>query len=225
MFGTFYNVIMIVIGSLIGAVLKKGLKEAYHIILMQAMGLVAIGLGINAIVQHLPKSDFPILFIVSLAIGSVIGQMLQLEQRFQTGVARFSKGNLAEGLATAVLLYCIGALSILGPVEAALHGDYTYLLANGTLDGITSIVLASTFGIGIAFSAIAVFLWQGGIYVVTLFMKTSLSLSLMNEIQIIGGILILATGLNILGTVKIKTMNMLPALVIPLVFFMLLHLF
>lgn len=72
MFGTFYNVIMIVIGSLIGAVLKKGLKEAYHTILMQAMGLVAIGLGINAIVQHLPKSDFPILFIVSLATAVLL---------------------------------------------------------------------------------------------------------------------------------------------------------
>lgn len=225
MVGTLYNVVMIVVGSVLGAWLKKGLKEAYHTLLMQAMGLVAMGLGINAIVQHLPKSTFPILFIVSLAIGSVVGQMLQLEHRFQKGMARFSKGNLAEGLATAILLYCIGALSILGPIEAALHGDYTYLLANGTLDGMTSIVLASTFGIGIAYSAVVVFIWQGSIFLIALFMKTNVSMTLMNEIQIIGGILILATGLNILGVVKIKTMNMLPALLIPVLFFMLLYLF
>ncbi|WP_345760858.1 DUF554 family protein, partial [Bacillus sp. PBIB7] len=157
MFGTIFNTVMIIAGSIIGGIFKKGIKDEYQDILMQAMGFAAVALGINAITQHLPDSKYPILFIVSLAIGGLLGQIINLELRFNKLVNKFSKSNLAEGLSTAVLLFCIGSLSILGPVEAALHGDYTYLLTNGMLDGITSIVLASTFGFGIAAAAIVLF--------------------------------------------------------------------
>ncbi|WOD65546.1 DUF554 domain-containing protein (plasmid) [Niallia taxi] len=223
MFGTFFNVGMIIAGSIIGSIFKKGIKDEYHSILMQAMGLVAMGLGINAIVQHLPSSEYPVLFIVSLAIGGIIGQKLELETRFNALVNKYSKGNLAEGLSTAILLFCIGSLSILGPVEAALKGDYTYLLANGMLDGITSIVLASTFGIGIAVAAIVLFCWQGSIYLIALLMENSLSNALLNEITIVGGILILASGLSILGIKKCNTLNLLPSLLIPPLVFLIMH--
>lgn len=223
MFGTLFNVGMIVVGSIIGSIFKKGIKAEYHEILMQAMGLVAMGLGINAIVQHLPFSKYPVLFIVSLAVGGLIGQKLDLESRFNALVSKYSKGNLAEGLSTAILLFCIGSLSILGPVEAALKGDYTYLLANGMLDGITSIVLASTFGIGIAIAAIVLFAWQGSIYLIALLMENSLSTDLLNEVTIVGGILILASGLSILGIKKCKTLNLLPALMVPPIVFFIMH--
>lgn len=223
MFGTLFNVGMIVVGSIIGSIFKKGIKAEYHEILMQAMGLVAMGLGINAIVQHLPFSKYPVLFIVSLAVGGLIGQKLDLESRFNALVSKYSKGNLAEGLSTAILLFCIGSLSILGPVEAALKGDYTYLLANGMLDGITSIVLASTFGIGIAIAAIVLFAWQGSIHVIALLMENSLSTDLLNEVTIVGGILILASGLSILGIKKCKTLNLLPALMVPPIVFFIMH--
>ncbi|MEI2466762.1 DUF554 domain-containing protein [Niallia taxi] len=223
MFGTFFNVGMIIAGSIIGSIFKKGIKDEYHSILMQAMGLVAMGLGINAIVQHLPSSEYPVLFIVSLAIGGIIGQKLDLETRFNVLVNKYSKGNLAEGLSTAILLFCIGSLSILGPVEAALKGDYTYLLANGMLDCITSIVLASTFGIGIAVAAIVLFCWQGSIYLIALLMENSLSNALLNEITIVGGILILASGLSILGIKKCNTLNLLPSLLIPPLVFLIMH--
>lgn len=223
MFGTLFNVGMIVVGSIIGSVFKKGIKDEYHEILMQAMGLVAMGLGINAIVQHLPLSKYPVLFIVSLAVGGLVGQKLDLESRFNALVSKYSKGNLAEGLSTAILLFCIGSLSILGPVEAALKGDYTYLLANGMLDGITSIVLASTFGIGIAIAAIVLFAWQGSIYLIALLMENSLSTDLLNEVTIVGGILILASGLSILGIKKCKTLNLLPALMVPPIVFFIMH--
>ncbi|MGG0740950.1 DUF554 domain-containing protein [Niallia taxi] len=223
MFGTFFNVGMIIAGSIIGSIFKKGIKDEYHSILMQAMGLVAMGLGINAIVQHLPSSKYPVLFIVSLAIGGIIGQKLDLETRFNALVNKYSKGNLAEGLSTAILLFCIGSLSILGPVEAALKGDYTYLLANGMLDGITSIVLASTFGIGIAVAAVVLFCWQGSIYLIALLMENSLSNALLNEITIVGGILILASGLSILGIKKCNTLNLLPSLLVPPLVFLIMH--
>ncbi|MGG1397685.1 DUF554 domain-containing protein [Bacillus salipaludis] len=225
MYGTIFNTVMIIVGSMVGSIFKKGIKDEYHEILMQAMGLVAMGLGINALVQHLPSSKYPVLFIVSLAIGGLLGQKLKLESEFNGLVNKYSKGNLAEGLSTAILLFCIGTLSILGPVEAALKGDYTYLLANGTLDGITSIVLASTFGIGIAVAGIVLFIWQGSIYLIAILMKNALSNDLLNEVQIVGGILILASGLSILGIKKCNTLNLLPSLMIPPIVFLIIHLF
>ena len=225
MFGTIFNVIMILLGSIVGSIFKKGIKDEYHNILMQAMGLVALGLGINALVQHLPSSKYPVLFIVSLAVGGLLGQWLDLEAKFNALINKYSKGNLAEGLATAILLFCVGTLSILGPVEAALNRDYTYLLANGMLDGITSIVLASTFGIGIVVSAIVLFFWQGSIYLIAILIGNYINQDLLNEVSIIGGILIIASGLSILGIKKCNTLNLLPSIMIPPLVFWVMHLF
>ena len=223
MYGTIFNVAMIIGGCIIGSIFKKGIKDEYHQMLMNTMGLAAMALGINAIVQHLPKSEYPVLFIVSLAIGGLIGQKFNLDARFNTLVNRYSNGNLAEGLSTAILLFCIGTLSILGPIEAALNGNYTYLLANGMLDGITSIVLASTFGFGIAFAAVVLFLWQGSIYLMATLVESSISAVLLNEVSIVGGILILASGLGILDIKKFNTLNMLPALAVPPIVFLFMH--
>lgn len=225
MFGTFFNVAMIIIGSTLGTVFKKGMKDRYQTILMQAMGLAALALGVNAIVGHLPDSKYSVLFIISLAIGAIVGEKLDLDARFTNVVKKFSKSNLAEGLSTAILLFCIGSLSILGPVEAALHGNYSYLLANGMLDFVTSLVLASTFGFGIALSAGVLFLWQGSIYLVAKALESTVNVDLLNEVSIVGGVLIMASGLSILGIKKFKTMNFLPALLVPPVFFLILKIF
>ncbi|MCM3225894.1 DUF554 domain-containing protein [Terribacillus saccharophilus] len=225
MFGTLFNVAMIIIGSTLGTVFKKGMKDRYQTILMQAMGLAALALGINAIVGHLPDSKYSVLFIISLAIGAIVGEKLDLDARFTNVVKKFSKSNLAEGLSTAILLFCIGSLSILGPVEAALHGNYSYLLANGMLDFVTSLVLASTFGFGIALSAGVLFLWQGSIYLVAKALESTVNVDLLNEVSIVGGVLIMASGLSILGIKKFKTMNFLPALLVPPVFFLILKIF
>ncbi|XAK57121.1 DUF554 domain-containing protein [Bacillus inaquosorum] len=225
MFGTIFNTVMIIAGSVIGGIFKKGIKGEYQDILMQAMGFAAVGLGINALTQHLPDSKYPILFIVSLALGGLLGQIINLELRFNKLVNRFSKSNLAEGLSTAILLFCIGSLSILGPVEAALNENYTYLLTNGMLDGITSIVLASTFGFGIATAAIVLFAWQGSIYLFAKVMESAINTDLINEITIVGGILILSSGLSILGIKKFKTLNLLPSLLIPPVVIFVIHVF
>lgn len=225
MIGTIFNVIMILVGSTIGSLFKKGIKKEYHDVLMTAMGLVALAIGVNAIVQYMPLSTYPVLFIVSLALGGVIGQMLNLEEKFNNAVSKYSKGDLAKGLSTAILLYCIGTLSILGPVEAAVNQNYTYLITNGILDGITSIVLASTFGFGIALSAVAVFLWQGSIYLFALIMENAINTNILNEVNIIGGILILMAGLGILNIKSFKTMNYLPALAVVPVMYMIFNFF
>lgn len=223
MIGTIFNVVMIIVGSFAGSYFKKGIKPEYNEILTQALGLAAMLIGINAVVEHMPKSHYPVLFIVSLAVGGLFGEWVNFEKRFDNLVGKFSKKsadggkNLAEGLATAVLLYCIGSLSILGPIQEALNNDSTFLFTNGMLDGITSVVLASTFGIGMALAAVAVFVWQGSIYLIAMLLQNSINTNMITELTIVGGILIFASGLGLLNIKKIKVLNLLPALFVPIV--------
>lgn len=220
MLGTIVNTATIMAGSIIGSVVKKGINEKYQQALFNAMGLAATAIGINAVVSHMGDSKYPVLFIVSLALGSLIGTMLDISGRFDRLVAKFSKSNLGEGLGTGILLYCIGTLSILGPVMSAVYGDNTYLFTNATLDLVTSMVLASTYGIGMILAAPVLFLWQGTIYLVAHYLSVSFfSEDLLVELSVVGGILIASSGLNILKIKDVKTMNMLPSLLVPILFF------
>lgn len=219
MLGTIVNTITIVTGSLIGSVVRKGIKEEYQGALFTAMGLAATALGINAVVSNMPDSQYPVLFIISLAIGSLVGTILDIDGQFQKLTGRFASSQLGQGLSTAILLFCIGTLSILGPIQSALYGDHTYLLTNATLDFVTSMVLASTYGIGIALAAVVLFLWQGSIYLGAGFLSAFLSPELLTEISIIGGVLIASSGIGILGLKDCKTLNMLPALLVPALWF------
>ena len=217
MIGTLFNTCMILVGSIIGSLLKKGLKEKQQRVLFDAMGLAAAGIGINAIVNNMPDSQYPVLFIVSLAVGSIIGTSLDIDAKFQHIV---DASGLGQGLSTAILLFCIGTLSILGPMQSALYGDETFLFTNGTLDLVTSMVLASTYGIGIAFAAGVLFLWQGGIYLGASFLTEFISDTFMTELSIVGGFLIAASGFSILKIKDFKTMNLLPSLLVPVIFFL-----
>ena len=218
MLGTIVNVGTILTGSVVGSLFKKGIGEKQQNALFNAMGLAAAGLGINAVVQNMPKSNYPVLFIVSLALGSLIGTTLELDTRFQKLADRFSVGQLSKGLSTGILLFCIGTLSILGPINSALYGDNTYLFTNATLDLVTSMVLASTYGLGIALCAVVLFLWQGSIYLLATLLGPFMTADMMTELSIVGGFLIASSGLSILGIKDCKTMNMLPALAVPLIF-------
>ena len=222
MIGTFVNVGTILAGSLIGSILKKGIKEKYQGALYNAMGLAACAIGMNAVATHMSQSIYPVLFIVSLAVGSLIGTILDLDNRFQSMVNKHSKSNLGQGLSTGILMYCIGTLSILGPVMSALQGDHTYLFTNATLDFVTSMVLASTYGIGMMLAAPVLFCWQGSIYLIAKYLSGSFfSGPLLAELSIVGGILIFSSGLGILKIKDCKTLNMLPSLFIPMIFFLL----
>lgn len=220
MIGTIVNTGTIIIGTLVGVVLKKGIKEKYQQALFNAMGLAATALGINAVVSHMSQSKYPVLFIVSLAIGSLIGYIINIDEKFEKLTKKYSNSNLGQGLSTAVLLYCIGTLSILGPVMSIMYGDNTYLFTNATLDLVTSMVFASTYGIGMIFAAPILFAWQGTIYLIASFLSASFfSNDLIVEISIVGGILIASSGINILKIKDCKTLNMLPSLFIPIIFF------
>ena len=234
MIGTIVNTATILLGSFIGSIAKKGIKEEYKGALFTAMGLAATALGINAIVNHLPDSEYPVLFIISLAAGSLIGTIIDIEGRFQRLSKRFSSSDLGQGLSTATLIFCIGTLSILGPIESALHGDHTFLFTNATLDFVTSMVFASAYGIGIAIAigignnvdiAVILFCWQGAIYMIASLLGAVISTELMTELSIVGGILIASSGLSILGIKDCKTMNLLPSLLIPVIWFLIKNFF
>lgn len=219
MIGTIVNTATILTGSVIGSIVNKGIKEEYQGALFNAMGLAAFMLGVNAVVSHMGSSKYPVLFIASLAIGSLLGTIWDLDGKFKKLTSRFASSNLGEGLSTAILLFCIGTLSIVGPIESAINGNHTYLFTNATLDFVSSMVLASTYGIGIALAGIVLFFWQGAIYLGASFLSAFLSDALMAEISIVGGVLIATSGLSILKIKDCKTMNMLPSLLVPAVWF------
>lgn len=221
MIGTFVNTAAILIGSVAGGFLRRGIRREQTNALYTAMGLAALLLGANATINHLPDSSYPVLFIASLAIGAVVGTALDLDRRFKALSGRISGSELAKGLTTGILLYCVGTLSMVGPVMSALYGDNTYLYTNAMLDLVTSAVLASTYGFGMVWAAPVLFLSQGTIYVVALCARDFISEELICEISIVGGALIAASGLGVLNIKDCKPLNLLPALFVPVCFFLL----
>ena len=155
------------------------------------------------------------LFIASLAIGGAIGSSLRLGERMGNATSRRGGKELGQGLVTGCLLFSVGTLSILGPVQSSLYGDATFLFTNALLDFVTSMVLASTYGVGMCIAAVVLFVWQGSIYALTVLLGDFISGSMMTELSIVGGCLIMMSGISILGFKESKTLDFLPALAVP----------
>lgn len=225
MIGTIVNTCTIIVGSIVGAVMHRGVKDKYKETLYTVLGLVCLGIGLNAVISNFGKSEYPVLFIVSIAVGSVAGTAMNLDGRFARLVGKHSKAgqhtNLADGLSTAILLYCIGPLAMLGPVISALKGDNTFLYTNATLDLVTSAVFASTYGIWMLLAAPVLFCWQGLFYTIAKVSGSAISEALMAELLIVGGLMIVASGLSLLKLKDCKTLNMLPSLLVPVLWFVL----
>ena len=222
MIGTLVNTACIIAGTLVGTLFKKGLGEKYRSALFNAMGLASLALGAGSFVQNLPKSEFPVLFILSLALGGVAGTALDLDGRVKRLLAKRGGESFANGLISACLLYCIGTFSIVGPVLSALQGDNTFLYTNSTLDFVTSMVFATTYGFGMILAAPILFCWQGMFYLIAKLAASSpiLQGTLVNELAIVGGVLIISSGLSILSIKDCKTLNYLPALLVPVLWFL-----
>jgi len=227
MLGTIVNTACILTGSVVGSLLKRGLGEKYRNVLYWAMGLSSIALGVSTFTQNLPKSDFPVLFILSLAIGGIVGTALDLDGRTKALIARRGGEGLANGLISASLLFCVGTFSIVGPVLSATTGDNTFLFTNATLDLVTSMVFAATYGIGIMLAAPILFCWQGLFYMLGKMAAGSAILegTLIYELSIVGGVLIVSSGLSLLQVKDCKTLNYLPALLVPVLWFLVKALF
>ena len=226
MIGTIVNTATIIAGSIIGTLLHRGVKEKYKEVLYTGLGLASLAIGLNATISHFHQSQYPVLFIVALAVGGLTGTALDIDGRFKRLIDRLKKdgqcGNrLADGLATAILLYCIGPLSMLGPVISALKGDHTFLFTNATLDFVSSMVFASTYGIGMLLAAPVLFCWQGMFWLVAHLSSTAISEPLLAELLIVGGLMITGSGLSLLNLKDCKTLNLLPALAVPVIWFLL----
>ena len=220
MLGTIVNTACIVVGSVAGSLMRKKLDERLQSALYNAMGLVTLALGANMCVSNLGKSAYPVLFIVSIALGAVVGMKLDIAGRIERAAEKRGATHLVQGLTTSCLLYCIGTLSIIGPVLSAVKGDNTFLYTNATLVLVTSTVFAATYGIGMVWGALVVFCWQGAIYSVAWALNsgTAIPEPMICEVSIVGGLLLLSSGLAILGIKDCKTINMLPSLVFPVLY-------
>ena len=234
MLGTIVNTSTILIGGAFGAIVRTGIGEKYKQSLFTALGLCCLVLGMNASLPNMAKSEFPVLFILSLAIGGVIGTKLDLAGRIDRMNDKLNKRNGNEnngltGLMTGVLLYCIGTFSIVGPVLSCLsptggwafsESANTFLYTNATLDLVTSAVLAASYGWIMLLAAPILFCWQGMFYAIAYFCGDGMPEPMRTELSIVGGVLIISSGLGILGIKDTKTVNMLPSLLVPVVYYL-----
>jgi uncharacterized membrane protein YqgA involved in biofilm formation len=227
MLGTIVNTLAIIAGSLIGLLFRKGISEAYSQTIMQAVGLAVVLIGIKTAL----KTDAIMVVVLSLAIGSVLGELICIEDRLNrlgnwigNRLSKDGQG-ISKGFVSASLLFCVGAMAIVGSLESGLSGNHQTLFAKSILDLLGSIFFASTLGIGVLFSAVSVFIYQGFITVTASFLRQFLVPEVVSQISAVGGLLILAIGIGLLEIKKIKIGNMLPAIFIPLVYQMLKHLF
>lgn len=215
MLGTVVNCAAIILGSICGVILKKGFPENIKSIIMQGFSLTVMLIGVSMAIQ----SQNQLIVTLSIVIGGVLGELLKIEERLnRIGMLlekRFSggEGNFTQAFVTASLVYCVGAMAIMGSIEAGLTGNYNTLFIKSILDGVSSVVFSSSLGIGVGFSALPVFLYQGSITLASSFVKAFLTDAIVAEMTATGGLLILGIGINMLGSsVKIKVGNLLPAI-------------
>ncbi len=222
MLGTIVNALAIVVGSFIGLLFRGGIPNKYNETVMKSIALAVVLIGMMGAF----KTQDMMLVIISLAVGSILGEFLRIEDnldRLGTWLEKKigkKEGGVAKGFVAASLLFCVGSMAIVGALEGGLTGNHQTLFAKSILDGITSIIFTSTMGIGVMFSAVIVFLYQGFIAITASFMKDFLTEEVIREMSAIGGLLIMAIGFNILEFKRIKVGNMLPAVFIPLIYYM-----
>ena len=219
MFAIIINAVAVVVGSAIGALFRKSISEKYINVLNTAMGLCALVLGVNVAIENMQKTQYPVLFIFCLSMGGLLGTVLKLDQRMESTTRKMSSSNLSQGITTAVLLCCVGTLAMMGPVMSALYGDDTYLMTAAALNLVTMIVVASSYGFGVVITSVIVLVWMSSIYGIAMLSRTFISEELIAEVSLVGGILIAASGLGVLHIKDCKTINLLPALFMPILFF------
>ncbi|OPZ86825.1 MAG: putative membrane protein YdfK [Firmicutes bacterium ADurb.Bin419] len=237
--GSIVNAIVIICGSLLGMLIKGKLPERFKEIITQALGLSVIILGLSGSLSSIFRvasdgtleSKDIMLMIICLVLGSIIGEAIDIElklNRFADFIQKkFSGlgGNFSEGFVTATLLFCVGALAIVGSLEEGLTGNADKLYAKSMLDGTSSFIFSTTMGIGVLFAAIPVLLYQGSITLLAGFLKPLLTPDVISQMSLVGNILILGIGLNILKIRSIKVANMLPAIFLPIVYYLISILF
>ena len=222
MLATIINVALILVGSAIGLLFKNLISDRLMSIITHALGLCVLGIGISGMVG---TKDM-LCVIVCMVAGTVIGELIDIERRLEKAGdllrAKVAKGDgdsrFTESFVNASLLFCVGAMAITGSIEAGLNHNYEIIVSKGVIDGVTSISFAATMGIGVAFSVIPLFVYQGAITLLAAWVGPYLPAAVVTEMSAVGGTLIVAIAINLLGLsqTKIKVGNMLPAMFLPI---------
>ncbi len=232
MIATFVNAAAVVAGGLIGLLAKKGLPERISKGIMAAIGLMLICSGVKGYLD----GQSSIVAVLSLALGTGLGELLRLEDRLnrlgerigarvsrnggswdggsRDGGSRDGGSRVGEGLVTATLLFCVGAMAVLGSLQSGLAGDHTTLYTKSLMDFISAILLASTYGIGVALSAVGVLLYQGTLTLLSSLLAPVMTETAIAELSAVGSIVLVGLGLNLTGVAKLRVMNMVPAIFI-----------
>ncbi len=224
MLGTIVNALAIIAGSLAGLFFHKGIAENYKQIVLQGVGLSVVLIGWKSALA----ADNLLVVILSIVVGAIMGEWLAIESKLEW-LGQFLENKVtsrssdtssfARGFVTASLVFCVGSMAIVGSLESGLTGNHQTLFAKAVLDGVISVIFASAMGLGVLFSSVAVLLYQGLITLAAVFLKQYLVATTIQQMTAVGGLLIVAIGINMLGILKIRVGNMLPAIFLPLLYY------
>src|SRR5471030_1516990 len=227
MLGTIVNSLAIIGGCLIGLIVKGRLTEKISSTIMNGLSLCVLYIGISGAL----KGNDTLQMIICIAIGALVGEIIDIDKRLNNLGDMIEKKinskkknqsngkiSISEGFVTSSLLFCVGAMAVVGSLESGLKGNYTTLFAKSILDGVASIIFASSLGIGVILSSIAVFIYQGSITLLAGGLSTILTEAVISNMSAVGSLIIVGLGLNMLGVSKIKVANLLPAIFLPIIF-------
>ncbi len=220
MLGTLVNIAAILVGGTLGLLFRHRLPQRVVTVVFQGIGLFTLGLGIMMFL----KSEWLIVVVLSLLVGGITGGLLKLEERIDRlsnqlkRRFRFQDERFSEGLITSFLLFCMGAMTILGAIDEGLGNGPELLITKSVLDGFSSIALSAALGAGVLFSVIPLLIYQGGITLVSIGLGNFFALAVVNELTATGGLLLIGLGLNILKITRIKVTDLLPSLIFVIAF-------
>lgn len=220
--GTIVNCGTVVLGCSVGLILKKGIPQKLEKIIMQAIALSVLAIGVMGIFD----SQNTLVLIISMVLGTVIGSLIDIDKWInklaeKLGNKFSKKDNISEGFVSSTLLFCVGAMSVVGSLKSGLKLDHSTLYSKSLLDLVSSMILASSYGFGVYFSIFSLILYQGGITLIASVLEPLLTQTIISEMSAVGSLLILALSLNMLKITDIKIMNMLPAVFIPILIYQL----
>jgi len=219
--GAVVNFFLVVLGTIIGLLFKKGIPERLQNALMTGMAFCVLYIGITGLFE---EGANILVIIVCFALGAIIGELIDLDKQvnrlgkvIEHRFAKSSDSKIAEGFVTATLLFCVGAMTIVGSIDSGISGDNSTLYSKSVIDCVAAAVLASGMGIGVIFAAFSALIIEGGITLLAVFIAPVLNDYVIAQMSVIGSLLIIALALNMLGITKIKVMNFVPAILLPLI--------
>lgn len=219
MFGSFSNAAMIVVGGAAGIGLRRWIPERIMELPVQGMALLVVSLGISMAM----KTQYLLVLVASITVGSLIGEIFDIEGRFERAAKRIEDrftsqhGGFSVGFITATILYCTGSMGVLGAFEEGLGGYPLLLITKSMMDGFVAVAMGASLGFGVMLSAVPVLIYQGSLTLAASALQPFMSAAAVTEMTAAGGLMLAAIGLNLLKLVKIRVMNMVPALVVAIV--------